>query len=182
MNTVRLAKLGIRKHAPPQGVTVQVLRLAWPVVVEQMLGTAVGLVNTYIVGHLGAAALAAVGLSSQLVTLLTALFSAAGVGGTVLVARSIGAGEQREAEIFAGQSLLLALAMGTVMAIPCLFWGGGMLRALGGAPDVVAPGRLYLLAVGTTMPLMALLFVGSAAIRGAGDTRTPMVVIPIAFV
>jgi MATE family multidrug resistance protein len=179
MNTVWFAKLAVHRHTPPQGVTVQVLRLAWPVVVEQMLGTAVGLVNTYIVGHLGAAALAAVGLSSQLVNLLTALFSAAGVGGTVLIARSIGAGEQREAETFAGQSLLLALALGALMAIPCLFWGGEMLRALGGAPDVVAPGRLYLLAVGTTMPLMALLFVGNAAIRGAGDTRTPMVIMSV---
>jgi len=47
MNTVRLAKLTVHRHTPPQGVTVQVLRLAWPVVVEQMLGTAVGLVNTY---------------------------------------------------------------------------------------------------------------------------------------
>ncbi len=141
-----------------------------------MLGTAVGLVNTYIVGHLGAAALAAVGLSSQLVTLLTAFFSAAGVGGTVLIARSIGAGESEEAEFFTGQSLILALAMGILTAVPCLLWGSDMLAALGGAPDVVAPGRLYMLAVGTTMPLMALLYVGNAAIRGAGDTRTPMAI------
>lgn len=179
MGTVLLVKRMIRKQAPPRGITAQVLSLAWPVVVEQMLGTAVGLVNTYIVGHLGAAALAAVGLGSQLVNLLTALFSAAGVGGMVLVARSIGAGERREAEVFAGQSLLLALAMGLLTAVPCLFWGGWMLRALGGAPDVVAPGRLYLLAVGTTMPLTALLYVGNATIRGAGDTRTPMVIMGV---
>lgn len=179
MDTVRFVKLAIRKQALQQGITRQVLSLAWPVVVEQMLGTAVGLVNTYIVGHLGAAALAAVGLGSQLVNLMTALFSAAGVGGTALVARSIGAGEQREAEAFAGQSLLLALMIGAVMAVPCLFWGGWLLRTLGGAPDVVAPGRLYLLAVGTTMPLMALLFVGNATIRGAGDTRTPMVIMAV---
>lgn len=174
MNTLRFAKRAVQKHIPQRGITAQVLILAWPVVVEQMLGTAVGLVNTYIVGHLGAAALAAVGLSSQRVMLLTALFSAAGVGGTVLVARAIGAGERQEAEIFAGQSLLLALVLGVLMALPCLFWGREMLRALGGAPDVAAAGRLYLLAVGTTMPLTALLYVGNAAVRGAGDTRTPM--------
>ncbi len=179
MGTVSFAKRVAGKPTAQQGITVQVLSLAWPVVVEQMLGTAVGLVNTYIVGHLGAAALAAVGLASQLVMLLSAFFSAAGVGGTVLVARSVGAGEQREAEAFAGQSLLLALAIGVLAALPCLFWGGGMLRALGGAPDVVAPGRLYLLAVGTTMPLMALLYVGNATIRGAGDTRTPMVIMTV---
>ncbi len=173
MNVIRLTKPLLASH---QGTTTQVLRLAWPVVVEQMLGTAVGLVNTYIVGHLGAAALAAVGLSSQLVMLLTAFFSAAGVGGTVLIARSVGAGDTQEVESFAGQSLILALAMGLLTAIPCLFWGSEMLASLGGASDVVAAGRLYMLAVGTTMPLMALLFVGNAAIRGAGDTRTPMAI------
>lgn len=173
MNVVQVTKPISTSY---QGVTTQVLRLAWPVVVEQMLGTAVGLVNTYIVGHLGAAALAAVGLSSQLVMLLTAFFSAAGVGSTVLIARSIGAGNPQEAESFAGQSLILALAMGVLTAIPCLFWGGDLIAALGGDADVIASGRLYLLAVGTTMPLMALLFVGNAAIRGTGDTRTPMLI------
>ncbi len=179
MGTVPLAKRVAGKPAPQQGITTQVLSLAWPVVVEQMLGTAVGLVNTYIVGHLGAAALAAVGLGSQLVMLLSAFFSAAGVGGTALVARAVGAGDQQEAEAFAGQSLLLALAIGVLTAVPCLVGGGWMLRALGGEPDVVASGRLYLLAVGTTMPLMALLYVGNATIRGAGDTRTPMVIMAV---
>jgi putative MATE family efflux protein len=146
------------------------------VVIEQMLGTAVGLVNTYIVGHLGAAPLAAVSLSTQLSNLLMGLFSAVGVGSTALVARHIGAQEHREATQIAGQSLLLAVVVGLLAALPCLLWGEALLAALGGAQDVVALGRSYLFAVGTTMPMMALLFIGNAALRGAGDTRTPMLV------
>jgi putative MATE family efflux protein len=163
-----------RRRAGPTSILVQVLSLAWPVVIEQMLGMAVGLANTYIVGHLGAAALVAVGLSTQLSNFLIALFSAVGVGSTALVARHVGAEEREEAEHIAGQSLLLALAVGLIAAVPCLLWGRPLLTALGGAEDVVAQGRSYLLAVGTTMPLMAVLFIGSAALRGAGDTRTPM--------
>ncbi len=157
-----------------RAIVSQVLGLAWPVVVEQLLGTAVGLVNTYIVSHLGAAALAAMGLSLQLSNLLMALFSAVGVGSTALVARHVGAGEQEEAGRIAGQSLLLALGLGLLAALPCLVGGRPVLVALGGEEDVVELGRAYLLAVGTTMPLMAILFVGNAVLRGAGDTRTPM--------
>jgi putative MATE family efflux protein len=64
-------------------------------------------------------------------------------------------------------------------ASPCLIWGGALLTLLGGAPDVVTAGRPYLFAVGTTMPLMAVLFIGSAALRGAGDTRTPMTIMSL---
>lgn len=154
----------------------QVLSLAWPVVIEQMLGTVVGLANTYIVAHLGAAPLAAVGLCTQLNNLLIALFSAVGVGSTALVARHVGAGEAQEADHTTGQSLLLAVILGLLAALPCLLWGSALLAALGGDHDVVAMGHSYLLALGTTMPLMALLFIGNAALRGAGDTRTPMLV------
>jgi Na+-driven multidrug efflux pump len=159
-----------------RAIVAQVLSLAWPVVVEQVLGMTVGLVNTYIVSHLGAVSLAAVGLSNQLSVLLAALFSAVGVGSTALVARHIGADELEEAKHIAGQSLLLALMVGLIAALPCLLLGRVLLTALGGAEDVVTLSRSYLFAVGTTMPLMAILYIGNAALRGAGDTRTPMVV------
>lgn len=162
-----------------RSIITQVLSLAWPVVIEQLLGTAVGLVNTYIVSHLGAASLATVGLNTQLRALLMALFSAVGVGSTALVARHIGAGETEEAEYIAGQSLTLALIVGLIAALPCLLLGRELLTGLGGAEDVVALGRPYLMAVGTAMPLMAVLFIGNATLRGAGDTHTPMMVMSL---
>ena len=159
-----------------RSIPLQVLDLAWPVLVEQLLGTAVVLVNTYIVGHLGASALAAVGLSTQLQALLMALFSAVGVGSTALVARHIGANQLRKANRVAGQSFFLSLAVGLLAAVPCILGAEALLRTLGGAEDVVILGRGYLVALGTTMPLMVVLFIGNATLRGAGDTRTPMLV------
>jgi putative MATE family efflux protein len=159
-----------------RSISAQVLGLAWPVIVEQLLATAVGLTNTYIVSHLGAASLAAVGLSTQLSNLLIAMFSAVGVGSTALVARHIGAREQSKAEMLAGQSLLLAICVGLIAAVPCLLLGDPLFTMLGGDAEVVELGRGYLAAVATTMPLMAILLIGNAVLRGAGDTRTPMMV------
>jgi len=169
----------LRAPLSQRAIIVPVLRLAWPVVVEQVLGMSVGLINTYLVGHLGAAPLAAMGLSVQLSSLLIGFFSAVGVGSTALVARHIGADEPDEAVRLGGQSLLLAVVVGLLTALPCIFGGGALLTVLGGAEDVVTLGRSYLLAVGTTMPLMALLFIGNAVLRGAGDTRTPMLVMAL---
>jgi putative MATE family efflux protein len=161
---------------PLRVAVVQVVGLAWPVVIEQLLGMAVMLINTYIVGHLGADALAAMGLSSQIYYLLIGLFSALGVGSTALVARHIGAGEPQEANRIAGQSILIAVVLGCVVALPLLLGRRFFLQWVGGSPEVVDIGTGYLLAVATVQPLAALLLVGNAILRGVGDTRTPMLI------
>ncbi len=154
----------------------QVLTLAWPAVLEQLLNMSVGLADTYIVGHLGAAPLAAVGLSLQSLNLFWALFSAIGVGSTALVARRIGAKEPEAAGEVARQSMLLALAVGVLTA--GVLWLGApfFLDWLGAEPDVVKLGTAYIRAVASTVYMMSVLFIGSAIMRGAGDTRTPMLV------
>ena len=172
-------KLVVGRVWSPDSVVTQVAGLAWPVVVEQLLGTAVGLVNMYVAGQLGTDAIAAVGLSNQLRMLLMALFSAVGVGATALIARYTGAKELEETNLIGGQTIGLSLAVGAVAAIPCLFFGGMLMDAMGAAVAVVDLGKPYLTSMGTTMPLMALLFIGNAALRGAGDTRTPMIVMTL---
>ncbi len=164
---------------PKLSVRRQVLTLAWPAVLEQLLNMSVGLADTYIVGHLGAAPLAAVGLSNQALNLFWALFSAIGVGSTALVARHIGAREPEEANQVARQSVLLAAAVG--VAVSATLWAGAplFLKWLGAEPEVIELGVAYLRAAASTAFLMSVLFVGSAVMRGAGDTRTPMLVMGV---
>jgi putative MATE family efflux protein len=154
----------------------QVLALAWPAVLEQLLNMSVGLADTYIVGHLGAAPLAAVGLSIQSLNLFWALFGAIGVGSTALVARRIGAKEPEAAADVARQSIVLALFLGVLAAV--VLWLGAplLLDWLGAEPEVIDLGSAYLRAVASTVYMLSILFVGSAIMRGAGDTRTPMLV------
>ena len=153
-----------------------VLVLAWPAVLEQLLNMSVGLVDTYIVGHLGASQLAGVGLSMQTLQIVWALFSAIGVGSTALVARHIGAKEPKVAERVAQQSMLLAFAVGCFSSLLIWFSAPLVLRWLGAEPDVIALGTTYMRAVSTTVFMLSVLFVGSAILRGIGDTRTPMLV------
>ena len=154
----------------------RVLNLAWPAVLEQLLNMSVGLVDTYIVGHLGAASLAAVGLSMQSLNLFWALFGAIGVGSTALVARRIGAKEPEAANDIARQSMLLAFFIGVFVAL--ILWLGApiFLKLLGAEAQVISLGISYMRAVASTVYMFSFLFIGSATMRGAGDTRTPMMV------
>src|SRR5512137_17773 len=95
----------------------RVLTLAWPAVVEQTLAMMISLVDFYIVGHLGAAALDGVGLGGQMLNLTASFLGAVGVGSTALVARHIGAREQEDATRIARQSILVAIVIGVLMAL-----------------------------------------------------------------
>lgn len=162
----------------PAGSSVrsQVVTLAWPAVLEQLLNMSVGLADTYIVGHLGAAPLAAVGLSTQTLNLYWTLVGALGVGSTALVARNIGAKEPEKANLVAQQSMILAFFAGFLGTVTLWVGAPSFLTWLGAEPDVVGLGTIYMRAVASTVFLFAVLFVGSAILRGAGDTRTPMMV------
>jgi len=152
----------------------RVLWLAWPAVVEQTLNMTVGLVDTYLVGHLGAAQLAAVGLGIQVVALLSVVFAAVAVGSTVLIARHIGANETERANRILQQSLLLAVIIGVACTIGIIALAPNIMMWFGAAPDVVLYGAEYLRTVGSTLTLMVILLAGTAALRGAGDTRSPL--------
>lgn len=165
----------------------RVLTLALPVVGEQVLNTLVGLADTFLIGHLSAGAaaqlgyssstaLAGVALASQLIWLITMLFMAVGIGGTAVIARSIGANDTTGAHQALRQSLLIGLVMGLLAMAFGSLAAEPALKLLGAGPDVVPLGVSFLHIGALTFVPAALLFIGSATLRGAGDTRTPLYV------
>ncbi len=159
----------------PWALTLKtVVGLAWPAVLEQLLNIVVDWTDAYLAGHLGTIALAAVGLSGQLTNLVAVFFGALGVGATALVARAVGAGDPEQAGRITLQALLSAGALGLVGMAFAYIGGPWLFAALGAEPAVSVAARVYLNIVALSFPAMAVLFVGNAALRGAGDTLTPM--------
>lgn len=165
-----------RPSLAPESASYRVLMLAWPSVTEQSLITLVGLVDAYIVGHLGAEAIAGVGLGGQILNLIAALFGALGVGATAVVARSIGAKHHDEAAAVAGQGILIALFLGASASLAAFVWAEAIIAAFGGEPAVVVEGTTWLRMAGPSFWLMGLTLVGNAILRGIGDTRTPLII------
>jgi putative MATE family efflux protein len=152
----------------------KVLMLSWPVIIENLLQSTIGFVDTALVGHLGTDALAGVGGAQQLVWLTTTALSAVMMGATVLVAHAIGAKEPAEARRIFKQALTLSIAIALVLSAGTYALAEPAVRLLGMDAGATAAGVLYLQISGVTMPFMVLMFAGSAVLRGAGDTRTPM--------
>ena len=143
---------------------------------EQLLSMAVGIVDTFLVGHLGAASLAAVGLANQWVFMATTLFGAIATGATALIARFTGAQENDQANEVLRQSVLLGALIGVMATILGLSLAGPAVTLLGAEEDVVKLGASYLRVVSSIFFFSTLMFIGNASLRGAGDTRTPLFV------
>lgn len=153
---------------------VEIIRLAWPVIVDNMLVTMVRMMSLMLVGHLGVAAISAVGLTNQLVMLGMTLFMALGVGATALVARFRGAGLRSGACDVVRQATTISAILAALAALVGWIYAEPMLRVLGAGDDVVAAGlvffRLSFLTLIVTAPGITI----ASCLRGAGDTRTPM--------
>src|SRR3989449_2658969 len=138
-----------------------VIRLAWPVVVQQVSFSMVQLVDTALVGHLGENALAGVRLAGQIFWFSQTGMVAVGIGSTAIIARNVGAGEAQLATKTLRNAILMSLAWGTVIGILMWFlgrWGLGMLGAEHAAQH---QGTVYLKAAAVGMPFWSLVYVGN---------------------
>lgn len=150
------------------------MSLAWPVMLEQVMASLTQIVDMVMIGHLGPVAVAGIGLSFQPFFFVFAVFSGLAVGTTALVARHTGAGRGEEAGHVAAQSVLVALLLGLALLIPGYVFADDLVRLMGAEPDVVQVGAVYIrfIVPGGVFMLLAMLLGG--ALRGAGDTQTPM--------
>lgn len=165
-----------RKQHDDADLRREVIRLAVPSVGEKVLMVLTGIVNTMLVGHLGASSLAAVGMASTFSMFAATFFSAVAVGATAMVAQATGARNPTKARRALEQAMLLAILMGagaTALILPCRHLG---MRLMGADAESAALGATYMTYIGLGLTPFSVLLVGNAALRGAGDTRTPMVV------
>jgi putative MATE family efflux protein len=148
--------------------------LAWPVIITMSLESIVGLVDMLMVGQLGASSVAAVGVGVQILHAVSTTMFAVGTGTLAVVARHIGAAQTEHAEEALMQSLLAAVGLSLVAIIPVLIWAPHLVRAFGVSEEVVASATPYVRLVMLAVPAEAVIFTAAMALRGAADTRTPL--------
>jgi len=154
--------------------------LAAPMLVTALLQNAQSLIDLFWVGRLGAEAVAAVAMSGTVLMALFPMLMGISAGTLALVARGVGAGRTDEANAATAQSLVLAILVGAVAAVVGWLAADPMLRLLGAEPAVLAQGSAYLRISLFGSFTVFLLFIGNAALQGAGDARTPMYLMAIA--
>lgn len=151
-----------------------VLSIAAPSVAELILTSLTQLVDTVMVGRLGAYAISAVGLTSQPKFIMLAVFIALNVGSTALIARFKGQGDRDAAELVSAQTIMLAVVISVMLTIPGIIFARPMVLFMGAQADTVVAATHYftILMIGfipTVLPIAI-----SALLRGVGDARTSM--------
>lgn len=151
-------------------------KLALPSIMEMLMQTLLGVADTAMVGTLGGVAIAAVGLSDNPLMVMMAFFAAISVGTTALVARFIGARNYGDAEETIKQSLIISLIASVVFTAVMLILSERITLWMGAEPDVLPYATQYLSIALIGLPGMIITMIMSGALRGSGDTKTPMLV------
>lgn len=169
--------VGATADATATVIPTSVVRLAWPVMVSNLLQTLTTTVDLIMVGSLAgvaASAVAAVGLGGQFLWLFFGIMISISSGTIALVARAMGAGDRAEADHVLRQSLVLGALLSVPLTLIGVVFARPLLAVFGAAPDVVDLGTPYIQVVSLSVFFQFLTFLGTAALRGAGDTLTPL--------
>ncbi len=172
--------LDLREKSPePLAASPQALgvwELAWPTMLSLLTQTVVRWADFVMVGSLGPAALAAVGLGGQTYWLVQSVSIVVPTGVIALLARAVGARDDRLADATLRQGLWLGAMLGLVTALIGLPVTRIAIAVYGVEPSVVDMGSKYFfwLLMGNVPMAVALMF--GAALRAAGDARTPLVI------
>src|SRR5580693_1795922 len=113
-----------------------ILLLAVPMVLEMVLESLFAVVDVFWVGRLGANAVATVGLTESMLSLVFAVGMGLSLSTTAMVARRIGEKDPEDAAVSAVQAIVLGFGVSTVIGIPCWIYGGELLRLMGASPAI----------------------------------------------
>ncbi|QYM78997.1 MATE family efflux transporter [Horticoccus luteus] len=146
-----------------------VILLAVPMVLEMVMESLFAVVDIFWVSHLGARAIAAVGLTESVMSLIYALAIGISIAATAIVARRIGEKAPAEAARAAGQIILLALACAGAIGLALAFAAPHILGLMGAdAPTTAIGGSFARIMLGGNVTVF-LIFVINAIFRGVGD-------------
>lgn len=151
-----------------------ILALAVPAMIENMLQTIVGFVDTLFVSKLGLDEVTAVGVTNAILAVYLAIFLAMGVGTSSLIAKNVGAGNLTKARSIARQSILLSAILGILFGLITLIFAEPLLRLMGAEPKVLADGVIYFRIVAVPSIFISLMTILGSILRAIGDTKTPM--------
>ena len=151
-----------------------ILLLAVPMVLEMVLESLFAVVDVFWVGRLGANAIATVGLTESLLSLIFAVGIGLSMSTTAMVARRIGEKDPESAAVAGVQAIVLGLITSVAIGIPCFIYAPDMLRLMGASNDIVTTGSGYArIALGGSGAIL-MLFLNNAIFRGAGDAAIAM--------
>jgi putative MATE family efflux protein len=151
-----------------------IVMLAVPMVMEMAMESIFVLADVFWVAHLGADAVATVGLTESMIVIVYTLAMGLSIGATAIVARRIGEGDPEGASRAAVQAIALGIGVSIVIGAIGAWYAADLLRLMGASPEVVRTGATFTRVMLGGNATVMLLFLINAVFRGAGDAAIAM--------
>ena len=171
---IREAIRGSRQDFTEGGLRRAIMLLAIPMVLEMVMESLFAIVDVFWVAHLGANAMATVGLTESVLMLVYCGAMGLSMAATAMVARRIGEKDPEGAAVAAVQALIVGIVASVLIAIAGSALAPKLLALMGASPDVIAIGKLYAAIMLGSSVSIVLLFLNNGVFRGAGDAAIAM--------
>jgi len=169
-----IAIKGEEKNFTTGSINRAIFLLSVPMILEMVMEALFALVDAFFVSRVSINAVATVGLTESVITLVYSIAIGLSMATTAMVARRIGEGDKEKAAIAAVQSIWIALAFSTCVCLVGIFFSENILRAMGGSESLIAEGVWYTRLIFGGNYVIMFLFLLNAIFRGAGDASVAM--------
>ena len=148
--------------------------LSVPMILEMVMESLFAVVDVFFVAKIGTQAIATVGLTESVLTLVYSVAIGLSTAATALVSRRIGEKNHRGAGTAVGQVILVSIALGLLMGLAGFLFAEDILRLMGGDERLIANGVGFTRMIFASSPAIMLLYTLSGCLRGSGDASVAM--------
>lgn len=151
-----------------------VFLLAIPMMLELSLESVFAVVDMFFVSKLGPNAIATVGLTESVVTIVYSISIGLSTGATAIIARRVGEKDLQSAARACAQALNISILVSIAISIPGILFAGDILALMGASPEVVSEGTIFAQILLGGNLVIILLFLINGIFRGAGNAAMAM--------
>jgi putative MATE family efflux protein len=173
-STLRQAVAGSEEDFTEGSITRAITMLAIPMVLEMAMESLFGVVDVFIVSRLGADAIATVGLTESMLTIIFGIALGLSMASTAVIARRTGEKDPEGASRAAAQSIYLGVIVSLPIGLLAVFYMPELLGLMGATESVIGSGTAYAQVIIGTNTIIMMLFLMNAIFRGAGDAAIAM--------
>lgn len=168
------ALTGGEKDFTEGSIKKAIFLLSVPMILELSLESIFAIVDMYFVGKLGQNAIAVVGYTESMVTIIYSMAIGLSTGAAAIIARRVGEKEFKGASSSAAQALIISALVSLIMSVVGVVYADELLRFMGATDDVIAEGGSFTKIMFGSNIVIVFLFLINGIFRGAGNAALAM--------